>query len=293
MKTSGKTKFDFVSFIERTSFAKIFVLWILLIVGFGLLYHVTSGFTGILVTNDGNKITGMFDYVYYSFITATSTGYGDILPEGNGMRFLSITNIIIGMLMMAVVTSKLVSIKQERLLEKIYHLSFSEKINRNISGVSLFKGESDKIIDALNESDIVDRKTLFSIRMSLSTLKNNLLDIKKEFMDEKRIITIDKVIVEQTLSGIDQSFENLQTIVIILNKNEVSFKNPKLLEDIYEISNIGVQIVTKAKEEFPVFTNKIKRIYNHINIIKKVIMEFNIVDLNNDVEINISLPIPK
>lgn len=288
-----KIKFDFVSFIEKTSFFKIFSVWILLIVAFGLVYHVTSGVSGTLKSSDGIKVTGMFDYIYYSFITATSTGYGDIIPEGNGMRFLSVTNIIMGILMMSLVTSKLVSIKQDRLLEKIYHLSFSEKINRNISGIGFFKGESDKIIEELQESEIVDRKTLFSIKMSLSTLKNNLLDVRKEFMDEKKIISIDKVIVEQTLYGIDQSFDNIYKIVHRLDKNDVSFKNPKLLEEIYEICNIGVQIITKAKEEFPVFTTKIKDIYNHINIIKRTIMTFKIIDLNKDIEINVNLPISK
>ena len=185
MRNSIKKKVDFISLIEKTSFLKIFFVWIMLIIAFGLFYHVISGTSGTLINAQGNKVTGMFDYVYYSFITATSTGYGDIIPQGPGMRVMAIANIIIGMLMMAVVTSKLVSIKQDRLLEKIYHLSFSEKINRNISGIALFNAESDKIIETLKEEEIVDRKNLFAIRMSLSTLKNNLVDLKREFMDEK------------------------------------------------------------------------------------------------------------
>ncbi len=287
-----RNKLDFMTFIEKTSFLKIFLVWILIIVAFGLIYHVTAGTGNTLKSSTGNAVTGMADYVYYSFITATSTGYGDIIPEGTGMRFLAITNVIIGMLVMAVVTSKIVSIKQDRLLENIYQISFSEKLNRNISGLTLFKGESDKIIESLKSNEIVDRKNLFSIRMSLSILKNNLAELRRE-ISEGKFSSVDKSFIEQLIIGLDHDFENIKAIVRILDRNDVSFKNPKVLEDIYEISNIGIQITKKSQEEFPIYTQRIKAINKNISLIKKTIMQFRIIDLHKEMEINVSLPINK
>jgi hypothetical protein len=292
MKQPLKIKYDFLSFIEKTSFLNIFMIWIFLIIGFGLIYNFTSGFAGNLKTIQGNQVTGMFDYIYYSFITATSTGYGDITPDGYGMRIMAIANITIGMLMMAIVTSKLVSIKQERLLEKIYSLSFSEKFNRNISGLALFKGESDKLISFLKESEIIDRKTFFSLWMSFSALKSNMQELRKGFLEEK-IFQTEKVIIEQILSGLDQIFENINSIVEIMESNDVIFKNQRLIENIYDISIIGIQIINKAKEEFPIYSAKVKDIHNNINLIQKIIMQFKIIDLEKDIEICIKMPFEK
>ena len=73
------------------------------------------------------------------------------------MRSLAIVNVVLGILMMAIVTSKLVSMKQERMLEQIYSLSVSEKTNRLISGLQVFTNEADNF---LKEKDM-GRKNLF------------------------------------------------------------------------------------------------------------------------------------
>ena len=239
--------------------------------------------------NDGNKVTGLANFVYYSFITATSTGYGDIIPTGIGMRLLAITNVIIGLLMMAVVTSKLVSMKQEKLLEQIYHLSFSEKVSRVLSGLTLFKGEAEKIGEKLEKHEIVDRKTLFSLKMSLSTLKSNMLDIKDRLIQKEYLLKrLESSQIELILSGLSQVFDEILIIIEQLEKNEVSFKNPLILEEIYNISNIGTQLIYKAREEFPILNDRTTHVLHTINKINKRIMHFKIVDVNNDIEINIS-----
>jgi len=169
---------------------------------------------------------------------------------------------------MAVVTSKLVSMKQEKMLEQIYHLSFSEKLNRILSGLALFKGESDKIVADLSENEIVDRKTLFSIKMSFASLKNNMNEIKKEFVDKKHFFSkLENPQIEQVLSGMSQVYKEISSIVILLEKNDVSFKNPIVLEEIYSITNIGVQILTKIRSEFPIFTDKISCVFMRYTII--------------------------
>ena len=50
------------------------------------------------------------DYVYFSFITLTSTGYGDILPISEKARGLAILEAITGQLYLAIMISRLVSL---------------------------------------------------------------------------------------------------------------------------------------------------------------------------------------
>jgi len=284
-------KYDVIlNFIDKTSFFRIFFVWFMLVMSFAFIYHLTSSSTfGNLITNKGNEVTGMFDYIYYSFITATSTGYGDIIPHGTGMRVLAVANVIVGMLMMAIVTSKLVSMKQEKLLEQIYNISFSEKVSRILGGLTLFKGEAERIKETLNENEIIDRKMLFSIKMTMSSLKAHLNDIKAEMVGKKKIIRrLERPQIDQLLSGLSQAFNDLSVIVKSLEKVDVTFKSPALLEEIYHITNIGTQILNHVKEDFPFYNQRIIEIQKIVNHVHRSIMTFKIIDLEKEIEVNIS-----
>lgn len=50
------------------------------------------------------------DYIYFSFVTVTSLGYGDILPVTQQARGLSVLEAIIGQLYLAIMISRLVSL---------------------------------------------------------------------------------------------------------------------------------------------------------------------------------------
>lgn len=50
------------------------------------------------------------DYIYFSFVTLTSTGYGDILPTSEKARGLVILEAITGQLYLAIMISRLVSL---------------------------------------------------------------------------------------------------------------------------------------------------------------------------------------
>ncbi len=83
-------------------------------------------------------INNLPDSIYFSFVTATTTGFGDFLPQG-WFKLIVIAEVICGLLLLALVTSKLVSIKQDILLKEIYDMSFYERINRLRSGLLLFR----------------------------------------------------------------------------------------------------------------------------------------------------------
>ena len=71
----------------------------------------------ILETLEPNSLKGNYplskepaDYIYFSFITLTSTGYGDILPITQKARGLALLEAIIGQLYLAIMISRLVSL---------------------------------------------------------------------------------------------------------------------------------------------------------------------------------------
>ena len=105
-----KIEMNFWKFIEKTSFKQLFAFWILLIILFGGFYFLMFDQPEhALVNTVGLKLNaaGFYDAVYFSFITATATGYGDIVPLGFS-KFLALIEVIVGMLIFGLLISKLV-----------------------------------------------------------------------------------------------------------------------------------------------------------------------------------------
>ena len=95
--------------------------------------------------NVGGKVIfpdneGFVNSLYFSFITATSLGYGDVVPIGIS-KFLAGFEVIIGLIVYGVLISKLVGVKQEVLLEEVYNISYEEIIDRLRSGLYLFRSD--------------------------------------------------------------------------------------------------------------------------------------------------------
>ncbi len=152
---NGKSIPDFVrkNLIDSLSFKKIFLAWITIIIAFGFVFSFLE------YSSPGNGLEGLsseslteivLNSIYFSFITATSTGFGDITPLGMS-RFISVIEAVTGLLMFGIVISKLVSFKQETILKEIYDISFEEKVNRLRSALYLPRSDMDNLLHRFSE----------------------------------------------------------------------------------------------------------------------------------------------
>jgi hypothetical protein len=62
--------------------------------------------------------TDLRNFIYYSFVTQTTLGYGDITPVTPPARSLSVLNAIIGQLYVAILIARLVGIYIARTSKK-------------------------------------------------------------------------------------------------------------------------------------------------------------------------------
>jgi rhodanese-related sulfurtransferase len=73
---------------------------------------------------------GFADCLYFSVVTATTVGYGDIVPRSIWARALASTEAMGGMLLVGAVISRLLSAQQEKLLQDTHDLAFNERLGR-------------------------------------------------------------------------------------------------------------------------------------------------------------------
>jgi len=125
--------------LDNLTFGRIFLIWLGVVLIFGFVYLFFATDDSYLVHSyEQIEVDKLADTIYFSFITATTTGFGDISPLGY-FKVISIFEVILGLMLLALVTSRLVSIKQDLLLREIYDISFNERINRLRSSLLLFR----------------------------------------------------------------------------------------------------------------------------------------------------------
>lgn len=80
------------------------IIWAIM---YSFLYYLVPGsFSGMAVESDVNR--GL-DFIYYSFVTLTTLGYGDLLPVSPIARALAYLEALIGQIYVAVLIAGLVS----------------------------------------------------------------------------------------------------------------------------------------------------------------------------------------
>ena len=85
---------------EHCYLLSIFTLFIISIVFFSLLYYFVCKphqFYSNVVDKDGKQISPVneyFDLLYFSFVTQSTTGFGDIAPKAKQAKFLVMLQII-------------------------------------------------------------------------------------------------------------------------------------------------------------------------------------------------------
>ncbi len=199
--------------VGRRSTGQLLLCWLWLILGCGLLYWLLEAATGQGLRVGGKEVgagmRGLGASIYFSFVTALSVGYGDIVPVGLA-RALAILEAAAGLLLFGSVISKLVSRRQEDLIEEIHLIAFEDRLGRvrgnlhlvlselqavaslcgdpgvprarllaraeSVSGV--FAGELRAVHDLLfRPQDAVDEETLGAILANLEAGLRELIDL--------------------------------------------------------------------------------------------------------------------
>ena len=114
--------------IDNTSFKVILFIFILVLIFFALLYwQLSSSNNGIEYANSGKNNIDFLDALYFSTVTISSLGYGDIHPQGIS-KLLSSLQVLIGLLFLGILIAKITSSKMNYLLSRVYSNDLHEKI---------------------------------------------------------------------------------------------------------------------------------------------------------------------
>jgi hypothetical protein len=134
----------FVDALADRSVAELSRLWIAIVVGCGVAYWLLDLIPGQALeatgTSVGADVRGLLSALYFSAVTATSVGYGDIVPHGV-TRLVAIAESVAGLVIFGCVISKFVSRRQEQLIGEIHRIAFEDRLDRVRTNLHLVRTE--------------------------------------------------------------------------------------------------------------------------------------------------------
>ncbi|MCK4429266.1 MAG: two pore domain potassium channel family protein [Candidatus Aenigmarchaeota archaeon] len=110
---------NFVERIDKLSFEYLSILFFGIIILFGVLFFaLTIYFPDHGISSEVKQID-LLTSIYFSAVTITSLGYGEIIPLGFS-QLLVMVEIFFGLLMFGVIISKIVSGRQKKTINNMY-----------------------------------------------------------------------------------------------------------------------------------------------------------------------------
>jgi hypothetical protein len=246
---------------ERLTFIRILSVWLMIVLSFGIIYYGLSYTNQHLIYNGeplGNDALGLGNAIYFSFITATTIGYGDIAPFG-ASKVLAILEALTSMILFGVFIGKIVSVKQEQILEEIEELSLEEATNKAISDLYLFRNQAKEIIGKkFNLKEI--EMTLQSLRSSLVQFNGSKIKVQEDH--DKALMRLELI-----SNSINFSLSRFVELLEAIRKHKTDWKNEsttptvaecqKTLETLYAQYNL-----VKSDDEL---SNKVREKLEDLN----------------------------
>ena len=188
-------------FVERASYLDLFIFGFIIIFSSALYFWLAPN--GHSLNKDNIDI---LDTVYFSVVTFTSLGYGDLSPIGIG-RFVAIIVVILGLIFIALLVGKFASERQQTILLLLH----TSDCQRRISNFSLEIKEINELLKNKNNLE-KDLRVAF-----------NYLEVIAKYLifnaNQARLISFGN---ESTLAALYKEIFNLQETCVKIHKTESS-----------------------------------------------------------------------
>jgi len=265
--------------IDRLTLLQIIGLWIISIILFGMIYFAFT-FTNHPITNHNEPLTkdviGFGNSMYFSFITAMTIGYNDLVPVGYSKLFVVI-EAILSVAILGIFIAKIVAVKQEEIIHEVEELSFEESTNSAISELYIFRNDVKTIIETTKTSK-KNNNNLKSFEQSLNMFKLALQNIehatKKLTSEQKQNSSLR---IELILNSINFSLSRMIEVLETFDHKKTNWKKESITATIVESKQImqnlydtyiflkSVEPQTKVVEKLEDLNKTLKTLHETLN----------------------------
>src|SRR5262249_38182241 len=238
--TSGSARF--IDALADRSVAELFALWLAIVVACGLCYWLLVHATPSALTTAGGAVSGdtpgLLAALYFSAGTATSVGYGDIVPTGIA-RVLAIAESMAGLILFGCVISKFVSRRQEQLIDDIHHIAFEERLGRVRTNLLLVRSELQATARLCEGHDLAPPEALGRVGSAAMVFVGELHAVHDLLFRPQQ--TPDETVLEGILAGLTSVFREFLELVACVRQQR-SQRSPALTSSMTVMARVAREI---------------------------------------------------
>ena len=236
-----------VRWIDETSLPALLLIFVVVIVAFGAFYTcMTPSENGVIQSSKGSAEFDFFNGLYFSIVTVSSLGYGDMYPVG-WSKIAAVTEVILGLGLIGIMIAKLTSRPLSHLVSRLFVSATRHRLkefeDRYSMSFESFRVVLNEIADTYQatpgggqlKAQKDPLKGLFDKAVEeLKTACSELIDyIAAETKEGTYFRLVPKTSAINLATSIERAFFELSQCIISLPISS----NPKILDDILNIKN--------------------------------------------------------
>jgi potassium channel LctB len=217
---------------------KLISIWILVALAFAFLYYFLPG--SLISSRTGESVKNILDFIYFSFTTILTTGYGDIVAVGF-IRVLTAIEGLIGWILFGLIVYKVVSVKEDMILKEIHKLSNDQYLSRIKNFLFISNTNLVRFVKDVQLRKIAKDSVIYELSVISTTLKSNVDDATRFLLTNKDSINgeLDDDEVLLLINGINLCMANLINSLMVIPKYP---KDYVLYDNVSKIIESGKKI---------------------------------------------------
>jgi succinate dehydrogenase flavin-adding protein (antitoxin of CptAB toxin-antitoxin module) len=213
-----------------------------------LSYVPGHGPTGIGFEGQGlgmRTLTG----IYYSIITATNTGYGDIAPHGFS-RVFAAAEAVLSLLIFAVFIGKLVSRKQNIAIRHMHRTSFEGSFHDVREDLHIVRKDFNRVMEMVRDDQEITPRKWQSLRVAFLQVGGILREVPTFYDAENHMYRIDVRRERLLIEAFHRTLEKLDAMFAVFDEHNVSLvAQEKAVAELRELLNAFDDGLTRWKQE--------------------------------------------
>jgi hypothetical protein len=240
-------------------YEKLSLVWVSATLLFACAYYILSfvpgqGPTGAFSHTD--SLYRFLDLLYFSIITGTSTGFGDIVPQGFS-RIFSALQAISSVVIIALFVAKFVARKQEVALDNIHLLSFDAAFHNIRQGLFIARKDLDVIMRKVILKEELTRKDWRNIYISFHQVQIFLRQIPALYATEHQSLALEVDKERLLLDAVERSLRRITEALSAFKDEKISLKHETgALKELRDIVHLTEKVLGEQRDKTVDVENK-------------------------------------
>ncbi len=257
MKRSSRSKL-FES-LSNATYGELFSMWMIVNIictvwYFGLAtVHSPSAPSHLAQMDIADRL---FNSFYFSIITATSLGYGDIIPYGFS-KVLAMIQSILALMIFALFVTKLVSRRQDAIMEEVHRMT-SESMFADIrQGLFIVRKDFDALIEKLTHTHTMSTQEWDILETTYLQAQNLIEEIPNLYNGQGHdLYVIDTKREKLLLEAIDRTIRRMDVFLTLMAKEKIVWrKNTQSMTEFTQLMTVMGTVMPLWRKRSPTKRN--------------------------------------